>query len=77
MVYYLLCDYPKALEYYKKALDIRKIVLDEEHPDTATSYNNIGSVYYSLGDNPKALEYLQKALDISKIVLGDEDDALS
>ena len=65
-------DYPKALEYYQKALAIKEKVLGEEHPSTATSYNNIGGVFDSRGDYPKALEYYQKALAIFEKVLGEE-----
>jgi tetratricopeptide (TPR) repeat protein len=45
-------------------------VLGLEHPDTATSYNNIGGVYASQGDYPKALEYYLKALAILENKLG-------
>ena len=65
-------DYDKALEYYFKALEIREKVLDKEHPDIATSYNNIGSVYDDKGDYDKALEYYFKALEIREKVLGKE-----
>ena len=58
-------DYDAALEYYNKALDIRKQVLGENHPDTATSYNNIGAVYLRKGDYDAALENYNKA----KVVL--------
>jgi tetratricopeptide (TPR) repeat protein len=63
-------DYPKALEFHLKALNIREKVLGKEHPDIAMSYNNIGSVFFFQGDYPKALEYLQKALSILEKVLG-------
>ncbi len=71
-VYGELGDYDKSLEYYNKALSIRQKVLGEEHPDTATSYNNIGYVYSELGDYDKSLEYYDKALSIYRKVLGNE-----
>ena len=43
-----------------------------EHPYTASSYNNIGSMYYQMKEYPKALEYLGKALKIVMAKLGDE-----
>ena len=58
------------MEYYQKALKIRKKIFGIKHPDTATSYNNIGSIYYNQGDYAKALEYYQKALEIFEKVLG-------
>ena len=54
-------DYDTALEYYNKALDIYLQVLGENHPDTATSYNNIGAVYDDKGDYDTALENYNKA----------------
>ena len=50
-------EYNTALEYYLKCLKIREAVLGDKHFNTATSYNNIGSVYYSKGDYNTALEY--------------------
>ena len=70
--HYKIGDYDKALEYYFKALEIREKVLGKEHPDTATSYNNIGLVYGTKGDYDKALEYYFKAKDIYEKVLGKE-----
>jgi hypothetical protein len=34
----------KAIEFGEKALSIRIKVLGEEHPDVATSYDNLGVV---------------------------------
>ena len=65
-----LGDYPKAMEWYQRALDICEKVLGKKHPYTATSYNNIASVYSHQGDYPKALEWFQKTLDIRETVLG-------
>ena len=49
-------SYSEALEYYKKALAICEKKLGKEHPDTATTYNNIASVYQNQGDYGQALE---------------------
>ena len=43
--YYQQGNYANALEHYNKALAIQLKVKGENHPDTATSYNNIGLVY--------------------------------
>ena len=67
-----LGNYPQALEWNKKALDIYEKVLGKEHPDTAATYNNIAGVYDSQGDYPKALEWYQKALAIDEKVSGKE-----
>ena len=77
MIY--LAQYDKALEYYQKALEIRKQVLGESHPDIALSYYNIGNIYHSQGDYDLALEYYQQSLAIRKQVYGEShpDVALS
>ncbi|MDL2270127.1 tetratricopeptide repeat protein, partial [Desulfosarcina sp. OttesenSCG-928-A07] len=49
--------YDDALGWYKKSLAIREKHLGPDHPDTGTSYNNIGSVYESQGEYEKALEW--------------------
>ena len=70
-VYYnSMGDYDKALEYYQNALKIREEKLGLEHPDTATSYNNIGLIYKKKGENNKALKYYELSLEVRKKVLG-------
>jgi|GEM_PF-3580647 len=63
--------YDKALEYYGKALEIRRQVLGENHPNTATCYDNIGVIWYKKDNYDKALENLEKALAILRQVLGE------
>ncbi|CAF4967799.1 unnamed protein product, partial [Rotaria socialis] len=57
-------DYSNALSYNKKALEIDENMLPSNHPDLASSYNNIGFVYDNMGDYSNALSYHQKALNI-------------
>jgi tetratricopeptide (TPR) repeat protein len=64
-------NFEKKLELEQKTLKIRKKVLGNEHPDVATSYNNIGCVYSEQGDYSKALDFYQKALKIREKVMGD------
>ncbi|HBM98162.1 MAG TPA: hypothetical protein DD413_01920, partial [Ruminococcus sp.] len=68
--YYAVGKYRNALEYFNTALKIRLSVLDENHPDIATSYNNIGYVYDSLGDYDKALKYYNTAFKIRLSIFG-------
>jgi tetratricopeptide (TPR) repeat protein len=39
--------YDKALEYYQKILNIRLKIYGENNPDTATNYQNMGSICYN------------------------------
>ena len=62
--------------YYAFAINVK--VLGKEHPDTATTYNNIAGVYARQGDYSKALEWYQKALAINEQGLGkDHPDTAS
>ncbi|MCL2357232.1 MAG: FxSxx-COOH system tetratricopeptide repeat protein, partial [Defluviitaleaceae bacterium] len=67
-----LGHYSRALEWYERGLNIDEKVLGKEHPDTATTYNNIAEVYSSQRDYDKALELHQKTLAIYEKVLGAE-----
>jgi CHAT domain-containing protein/Tfp pilus assembly protein PilF len=60
----LLSDYPKALEYYGQALEIRRATGNRRGEGQALS--SIGVVYAALGDYPKALEHYQQALAIQR-----------
>ncbi len=68
-----LCKYAKydtAEDIYIRLIHIREELSGTEHPNTAASYNNIGTVYSDKGDYDKALEYHHKALAIRENVLG-------
>ena len=54
-------EYDKALEYYQKDLAISLKQLGPDHPDVATSYNNIAFLYKTKKALPKAKEYWEKA----------------
>ncbi len=63
----------ESLKYHKKALEIRKQYLQENHPEMALSFHNLGSTYSNLGELDKATKYLTKSLEIRKNVLGDNN----
>ncbi len=67
-----IAEYRKAQKLYEKALAISERVLGEEHPSTATSYNNLAYVYESQGEYGKAEGLYEKALAIRERVLGEE-----
>jgi tetratricopeptide (TPR) repeat protein len=60
----ILIKYDTALEYYNKSLKIIIESLRPNHPNIATSYNNIGLIYYNKGEYDTALDYYNKSLKI-------------
>ncbi len=62
----------KAEPLYQQALAIRKKALGPEHPDVATSLNNLAALYASQGQYAKAEPLYQQALAIRKKALGPE-----
>jgi tetratricopeptide (TPR) repeat protein len=47
-------------------------VLGPEHPDVATTLNNLAALYESMGNYTEALPLYERALSISEKVLGPE-----
>jgi len=54
----------------KKALTIDEKGHGEDHPDTATCYNNLGIVAQEIEDNNDAAQMHENALSIREKVLG-------
>ena len=71
-VYLAMGDYPKALEYYEKALKIVETVLGPEHPYPATTCHNMSHVYLEIHDLDNAIRYSDRALAVFLRVLGPE-----
>ncbi|AKB52613.1 hypothetical protein MSBRW_3360 [Methanosarcina barkeri str. Wiesmoor] len=53
---------------YEEMLQILKTKLGNEHPDVATTLNNLAGLYYHMGAYDKALPLYQRALEIYKEV---------
>ena len=68
-VYKDMGEYSKALSSYERSLEIKKVALPPNHPDLASSYNNIGIVYYNMGEYSKALSSHKRSLEIKKVAL--------
>ncbi len=64
--------YPEAVEVYLRQIALSEKLYGTDHPDTATSYNDIGAVYHNQGSYTQALKYYNKALEIYEKVLGDD-----
>lgn len=62
--YHVKGNYPSALSYYQKALDLLQDAGDLK--GVASMYNNLGLIYREKGNGPKALEYYQKYLQIGE-----------
>jgi tetratricopeptide (TPR) repeat protein len=65
-------EYAKAEPLYQEALRICQKVLGPEHPGTALSLYNLGSLYQSMGGYTKAEPLYQEALRIRQKALGPE-----
>jgi tetratricopeptide (TPR) repeat protein len=71
--------YREAEKAYREALTIRRNLLGEDHPETATSYSNLAMCLVALGRHDDALPLLHKALAIQRKAHGEEhrDTALA
>lgn len=64
--------YDDDLKIMLRECQLREELYGYEHPDTATSYHNIGLAYMAKGESEQALMYFQKALEIREKMLGAE-----
>lgn len=64
VVYQVMGEYDRALEFHFKALAIREKKLGDRHPSTGVSYSNLAILYYYKGFYDEALHYNYKALEI-------------
>jgi len=62
---------------YEEMLQILEAKLGPEHPDVATSLNNLAGLYKSMGDYEKALPLYKRALDIREKVLGTQHPSVA
>jgi CHAT domain-containing protein/Tfp pilus assembly protein PilF len=63
--------YAEAIPVARQALALRKEVLGERHPDTASSLNNLAFLLQAQGDYAAARPLYEQALAINKEVLGE------
>lgn len=69
---YLEGKYAKALQAAEKLVEIVTSTLSEEHPDYATSLNNLAVFHRTMGAYNKAKPLFNQALEIRKKILGEE-----
>jgi tetratricopeptide (TPR) repeat protein len=65
-------NYQEAIPIAERAVEAAKKTRGLEHPDTATSLNNLATLYQDMGDYAKAEPLFQEALRIRQKVLGPE-----
>ncbi|RCJ33356.1 NB-ARC domain-containing protein [Nostoc punctiforme NIES-2108] len=64
--------YNQALPWYEKCLEVTKNRLGDEHPDVATSFNNLAFLYGFQGRYSDAEPFYIQALALRRKLLGDE-----
>ena len=69
---YELGQYAEAEPLLQRALQIREKALGPEHPDVATSLNNLAVLYRAQGRYAEAEPLYQRALKIREKALGPE-----
>ncbi len=63
--------YAEGIDPCRNAMEIRKRVLSENHPDYAESLSNLAVLYQAMGDHAKAEPLCHQALEITKRALGE------
>jgi eukaryotic-like serine/threonine-protein kinase len=66
--------FPEAERHLIRAVDLRRRVLGEEHPDTLSGDNNLGQLYREQGKYAEAEKVLTKVMETRQRVLGDEHE---
>ncbi len=70
-------EYESSEAYYLKALEMRRNVLDYNHPHTANTLNNLSILKQNTGQYDSALQFLHEALQINKTILGNNHPAVA
>ncbi len=65
-------QYPAAQLLVEEALEIRRRLLTDDHPDTAASYNNVALNLAAQGQYTAAQPLLEKALEVRRRLLTDD-----
>jgi tetratricopeptide (TPR) repeat protein len=70
-------DYPEAIIFHEKSLEIYKKTLPPNHLNLTTSYNNIDLISDNMGEYSKALSSHKKALEIQQQSLPSNHSSLT
>ena len=64
VVYEQQGDFPKALEYYQKALDIYIPSVGEQHVSVAVTFQGMAQTFEKQDNRSDARQYYQRAMEI-------------
>lgn len=70
--YSKLGDYPAAQSQLERALEIRRRILGEEHPDTLVSMNNLAGLFRDQREYARAEPLLETTLEVNRRIRGEE-----
>lgn len=70
-------EYKKALINYIQSLNIRKLIVGENHLETAWNYYDIGVLYYKLREFNNSLVNYNNALNIRRAICGENHPDVS
>ena len=69
--------YAEAEPWLENCLAVVRSLLGEQHPDVATSLNNLALLYYAQGRYELAEPLLQQALQLTRSLLGEQHPAVA
>jgi serine/threonine protein kinase/tetratricopeptide (TPR) repeat protein len=70
LTYWHAGDYEKAISQHERALDLRRTLLESDHPDILQSLTNLGQAYQSAGRLNEALSLQEETLQRKQTILG-------
>jgi serine/threonine protein kinase/tetratricopeptide (TPR) repeat protein len=70
--YRRLARYQEAETLFRSALDLRKQVFGEQHPQVASSLNNLALLMFDIGDYESAESLQRECLEMRRRLLGNE-----
>ena len=64
--------YSEAIPVAKKAVRVAEKTFGHDHPNTATSYNNLAAVYHDQGEMAEAELFYKRAVQINEKAFGED-----